>query len=139
MLRLNVPVNIFFSHGGTEPLLFVYYQYFLGVKCLSQGHNTAEVGFEPPASRSGVSHSTIEPPSSPQSVMSIGTMTITKFQKCTSHQIHEPLGGPLRNVLPFLLCIRGYTENRPSGCLQSVIQNTPIHIAWDWLTVRLTD
>ena len=36
-----------------------------GVKCLAQGHNTAEVGFELPTSRSGVRHSTTEPPSSP--------------------------------------------------------------------------
>ena len=35
-----------FSHEGTEPTLPGYYQYFRGVKCLAQGHNTAEVGFE---------------------------------------------------------------------------------------------
>ena len=40
-------------------------QYFRGVKCLAQGHNTAAVGFEPPISRSGVRHSTTEPPRSP--------------------------------------------------------------------------
>ena len=33
---------------------WVVNQYFRGVKCLAQGHNTAEVGFEPPTSRSGV-------------------------------------------------------------------------------------
>ena len=38
---------------------------FGGVKCLAQGHNTAVVGFEPPTSRSGVRHSTTEPPRSP--------------------------------------------------------------------------
>ena len=32
---------------------WVINQYFRGVKCLAQGHNTAAVGFEPPASRSG--------------------------------------------------------------------------------------
>ena len=31
---------------------WVINQYFRGVKCLAQGHNTAEVGFEPPTSRS---------------------------------------------------------------------------------------
>ena len=30
-----------------EPPLPGYYQYFWGVKCLAQGHNTAVVGFEP--------------------------------------------------------------------------------------------
>ena len=41
---------------------WVINQYFLGVKCLAQRHNTAAVGFEPPTSRSGVRHSTTEPP-----------------------------------------------------------------------------
>ena len=40
-------------------------QYFRGVKCLAQGHNTAAVGLEPRTSRSGVWHSTTEPPRSP--------------------------------------------------------------------------
>ena len=39
------PSQQFFSHVGTELLLPGYYQYFRGVKCLAQGHNTAEVGF----------------------------------------------------------------------------------------------
>ena len=45
---------------------WVINQYFLGVKCLAQGHNTAAAGFEPRTSRSGVRHSTTEPPRSPQ-------------------------------------------------------------------------
>ena len=45
---------------------WVINQYFRGVKCLAQGHNTAAVGFEPPTSRSGVRHSTTEPPRSPE-------------------------------------------------------------------------
>ena len=44
---------------------WVINQYFRGVKCLAQGHNTAAVGIEPPTSRSGVRHSTTEPPRSP--------------------------------------------------------------------------
>ena len=43
---------------------WVINQYFRGVKCLAQGHNTAAVGFEPPTSCSGVRHSTTEPPRS---------------------------------------------------------------------------
>ena len=35
---------------------WVINQYFRGVKCLAQGHNTAAVGFEPRTSRSGVRH-----------------------------------------------------------------------------------
>ena len=45
---------------------WVINQYFRGVKCLAQGHNTAAVGLEPRTSRSGVRHSTTEPPRSPQ-------------------------------------------------------------------------
>ena len=45
---------------------WVINQYFRGVKCLAQGHNTAEVGLEPRTSRSGVRHSTPEPPRSPK-------------------------------------------------------------------------
>ena len=44
---------------------WVINQYFRGVKCLAQGHNTAAVGFEPRTSRSGVRYSTTEPPRSP--------------------------------------------------------------------------
>ena len=44
---------------------WVINQYFRGVKCLAQGHNTVAVGLEPRTSRSGVRHSTTEPPRSP--------------------------------------------------------------------------
>ena len=44
---------------------WVINQYFRWVKCLAQGHNTAAVGLEPLTSRSGVRHSTTEPPCSP--------------------------------------------------------------------------
>ena len=44
---------------------WVINQYFRGVKWLAQGHNTAAVGLEPRTSRSGVRHSTYEPPRSP--------------------------------------------------------------------------
>ena len=44
---------------------WVINQYFRGVKCLAKGHNTAAVGLEPRTSRSGVRHSTTEPPRSP--------------------------------------------------------------------------
>ena len=47
---------------------WVINQYFRGVKCLAQGHNTAAVGLEPRTSRSGVRHSTTEPPRSPEKV-----------------------------------------------------------------------
>ena len=65
MLRLNVPVNNFSVMSGRSHPSWVINQYFWGVKCLAQGHNTAAVGFEPPTSRSGVRHSTTEPPRSP--------------------------------------------------------------------------
>ena len=37
------PTQQFFSHVGAEPPHPGYYQYFRGVKCLAQGHNTEEV------------------------------------------------------------------------------------------------
>ena len=48
---------------------WVINQYFRGVKCLAQGHNTAAVGLEPRTSRSRVRHSTTEPPRSPRTVV----------------------------------------------------------------------
>ena len=53
-VEVKHPSQQFFSHVGTEPPLPGYYQDFWRVKCLAQGHNTAEVGFELPTSRSGV-------------------------------------------------------------------------------------
>ena len=50
---------------------WVINQYFRGVKCLAQGHNTAAVGLEPRTSRSGVRHSTTEPPRSPENKATI--------------------------------------------------------------------
>ena len=47
---------------------WVINQYFRGVKCLAQGHNTAAVGLEPRTSRSGVRHSTTEPLRSPETI-----------------------------------------------------------------------
>ena len=41
-LRFNVPVSLV----GTEPSLPGYNQFFWEVKCLAQGHNTAEIGFD---------------------------------------------------------------------------------------------
>ena len=57
--------TIFQSCRDGATASWVINQYFRGVKCLAQGHNTAAVGFEPPTSRSGVRHSTTEPPRSP--------------------------------------------------------------------------
>ena len=64
VLRLNIPVNNFSSCRDGAIASWVINQYFRGVKCLAQGHNTVAVGFEPPTSRSGVRHSTTEPPRS---------------------------------------------------------------------------
>ena len=58
--------TIFQSCRDGATASWVINQYFRGVKCLAQGHNTAEVGFEPPTSRSGVRQTTSEPPRSPK-------------------------------------------------------------------------
>ena len=57
--------TIFQSYWDGAIASWVINQYFRGVKCLAQGHNTAAVGLEPRTSRSGVRHSTTEPPRSP--------------------------------------------------------------------------
>ena len=62
--------TIFQSCRDGATASWVINQYFRGVKCLAQGHNTAAVGFEPPTSRSGVRHSTTEPPRSPPNLSS---------------------------------------------------------------------
>ena len=60
--------TIFQSYRDGAIASWVINQYFRGVKCLAQGHNTAVVGLEPRTSRSGVQHSTTEPPRSPATV-----------------------------------------------------------------------
>ena len=62
--------TIFQSCRDGATASWVINQYFRGVKCLAQGHNTAAVGFEPPTSRSGVRHSTTEPPRSLENFVS---------------------------------------------------------------------
>ena len=57
--------TIFQSYRDGAIASWVINQYFRGVKCLAQGHNTAAVGLEPRTSRSRVRHSTTEPPRSP--------------------------------------------------------------------------
>ena len=57
--------TIFQSCRDRATASWVINQYFRGVKCLAQRHNTAAVGIEPPTSCSGVRHSTTEPPRSP--------------------------------------------------------------------------
>ena len=61
--------TIFQSCRDGATASWVINQYFPGVKCLAQGHNTAAVGIEPPTSCSGVRHSTTEPPRSPECTM----------------------------------------------------------------------
>ena len=57
--------TIFQSYWDGATASWVINQYFRGVKCLAQGHNTAAAGLEPLTSRSGIRHSTTEPPRSP--------------------------------------------------------------------------
>ena len=61
---LTSQLTIFQSCWDGATASWVINQYFRRVKCLAQGHNMATVGFEPPTSRSGVRHSTTEPPRS---------------------------------------------------------------------------
>ena len=68
--------TIFQSCRDGATASWVINQYFRGVKCLAQGHNTAAVGFEPPTSRSGVRHTTTEPPHSPYADVDLNCQSI---------------------------------------------------------------
>ena len=71
LVVLTTQSTIFQSYRDGAIASWVINQYFRGVKCLAQGHNTAAVGLEPRTSRSGVRHSTTEPPRSPLSVVKL--------------------------------------------------------------------
>ena len=76
--------TIFQSCRDGATASWVINQYFRGVKCLAQGHNTAAVGFEPPTSRSGVRHSTTEPPRSPLCYLMDRLLKLTAETNLTS-------------------------------------------------------
>ena len=78
---------------------WVINQYFRGVKCLAQGHNTAEVGLEPRTSRSGVRHSTTEPPRSP-----IITVMLLSFRTGRSGQTVQTQIRMLSLIRVFTVC-----------------------------------
>ena len=75
---------------------WVINQYFRGVKCLAQGHNTAAVGLEPRTSRSGVRHSTTEPPRSPVNWWKQKQITLVVPIGCSFFADHRsvPSSGP---------------------------------------------
>ena len=74
--------TIFQSCRDGATASWVINQYFRGVKCLAQGHNTAAVGIEPPTSRSGVRHSTTEPPRSPWTQLIACKVSDTQSKGC---------------------------------------------------------
>ena len=78
--------TIFQSCRDGATASWVINQYFRGVKCLAQGQNTAEVGFEPQTSRSGVRHSTTEPPRSLG--MQVRTITCQSEHNKTKWLVH---------------------------------------------------
>ena len=65
-VEVNVSVNKVSVTSGWSHSFLGITSTFWGAKCLAQGHNIAEVGFEPPTSRSRVRCSTTEPPHSPK-------------------------------------------------------------------------
>ena len=80
--------TIFQSCRDGATASWVINQYFRGVKCLAQGHNTAAVGFEPPTSRSGVRHSTTEPPRSPKLIFVYETLNeVSNSPKCVKELV----------------------------------------------------
>ena len=99
--------TIFQSYRDGATASWVINQYFRGVKCLAQGHNTAAVGFEPPTSRSGVRHSTTEPPRSPSNghaQPSSGTICLIFVQTF--------------RLLPYFMCANIECSDLGLRCLQ---------------------
>ena len=108
---------------------WVINQYFRGVKCLAQGHNTAEVGLEPRTSRSGVQHSTTEPPRSPMYVcmylfvpipIEIGThLTLppspVPLPRTLPYQQHPPLSLPYAASIPIEIRPKRLTAETTQG------------------------
>ena len=87
--------TIFQSCRDGATASWVINQYFWGVKCLAQGHNTAAVGFEPPTSRSGVRHFTTEPPRSPPVSLMKTEILVTK-KRWRHHFPHSKAIGTLK-------------------------------------------
>ena len=85
--------TIFQSYRDGAIASWVINQYFRGVKCLAQGHNTAAVGLEPRTSRSRVRHSTTEPPRSPtlifRSNVSSYRFILPKYDVHTSKSLQD--------------------------------------------------
>ena len=93
-LGLTSQSTIFQSCRDGATASWVINQYFRGVKCLAQGHNTAAVGFEPPTSRSGVRHATTDKPKSVCLHVVSWTIgwNVTKFASlCKSNRINRLL------------------------------------------------
>ena len=80
--------TIFQSCRNVAIASWVINQYFRGVKCLAQGHNMVAVGLEPPTSRSGVRHSTTEPPRSPKTLIRLGAQVILLVLSCRSSNLN---------------------------------------------------
>ena len=106
LLGLYVPVNIFFSHVGTEPTLPGFNQL---VRCLAQGHNTVALGgIEPRTSRFGVRRPTTTPPCS----LKIKNNFLTSLRSTTCTYLFSTcdftkrLTEPLRHEVIYGTCVR---------------------------------
>ena len=127
-----------FSHVGKKATASWVLPVLSGskVSCSMTQHGGG--GFRIPDPRFGVRRSTTEPPRSPVSI-EYSHHDYHKISKVYLELKTRAIGWSAEECASIALCLQGYTENRPAGCLQPVILNTPIPIAWDWLTVRLTN
>ena len=124
---------------------WVINQYFRGVKCLAQGHNTAAVGFEPPTSRSGVRHSTTEPPRSPPNscLVKIGKQRYRTFvdtgAECSL--MHRRIYDQLKNkprLINKKVCLQSAngTELKCNGCITVQICIGGTEMSQDFYVIR---
>ena len=84
--------TIFQSCRDGATASWVINQYFRGVKCLAQGHNTAAVGIEPPTSRSG----------SDTLPLSHRAPLQSKWRPLTLHRTHCIPTGPIASILRWM-------------------------------------
>ena len=119
--------TIFQSCRDGATTSWVMNQFFRGVKCLAQGHNTAAVGFEPPTSRSGIRHSTTEPPRSPLIVLE-PIHDKTKMACAFSEDLDHP-GHPPSLIRVFAVCMK-------KACVLSYPLTAQRRLWSDWADVQ---
>ena len=111
---------------------WVINQYFRGVKCLAQGHNTVAVGLEPRTSRSGVRHSTTEPPRSPTCKWNPLVNNNSEQSERTSRCIWLAKSNEIIRIHPSMACAPSEDSDQPRH-LHSLIRVLAVRVKKHWV------